>query len=277
MSLAITREPLFPEGWLVEHEYEEETLGILKKGKESEVRLIARTGAGRTSYIAEKLFKSRSFRAFRDDSMYRATWFTGPGSDRARRAVQGHTRAGRLMLERAWYSHEWNELRHLYDAGVTVPPPVEDVIPTKQAPRAFHWRRLGASPKGGRDEGAEGGYRMAFVGDAPAAAPRLASVHLDPTHAQRVWSALLEEIALMLRAERVHGDLSAYNVLYWRERPVLIDFSQTVDVVTHPGARELLRRDIERLATYFTRQGVDTDTGDAWRAVRAEQALEGRL
>lgn len=276
MSPAITRDPLFPDDWLVEHEYEEEILGVLKTGKESEVRLVARIGAGRTSYIAEKRFKAKGFRSFRDDAVYRATWFTGPGAARARRAVQGKTRRGREMLEQAWYGHEWNELRRLHAAGVTVPPPVEEVVPTKLRPRTYHWRPLGAATKGGRDEDTEGGYRMAFIGDAPVAAPRLSSVQLDPTDGRSVWHALLEEIRLMLRAERVHGDLSAYNVLYWRERPVLIDFSQTVDVVTHAGAGELLRRDLERLATYFQRQGVEADLDRAWQMVGAERALEGR-
>ena len=270
------REPLFEDGWLVEHDYEEETLGVLKMGKESEVRLIARTGADRVSYIAEKRFKSKGFRSFRNDAVYRATWFTGPNAGRARRAVQGKTRRGRQILEEAWYGHEWNELRHLHAAGVTVPPPVEEITPTKLPPRTFHWTPLNAAAKGGRDEEMEGGYRMAFVGDPPVAAPRLSSVVLAPEEARRVWHELLEEVALMLRAERVHGDLSAYNVLYWRERPVIIDLSQTVDLVTHPGARELLRRDLEHLATYFRRQGVDADVDLAWERTNADRAIEGR-
>ena len=276
MSLAYTRGPLFADDWLVEHDYEEEVLGTLKMGKESEVRLVARVGQGRISYIAEKRFKAKGFRSFRDDSLYRATWFTGPGARRERRAVQGKTRTGRRMLEHAWYGHEWTELCHLHAAGVTVPPPVEAVLPTKQAPRSFHWRPVNAASKGGRDEDTEGGYRMAFIGDAPTAAPRLSSVKLAPADGARVWRHLLEEVAAMLRADRVHGDLSAYNVLYWRERPVLIDFSQTVDVVTHPGARELLHRDLERVASYFQRQGVEADVDAAWRLTGAESALEGR-
>ena len=276
MSLATTREPLFADDWLVEHEYDEEVLGVLKMGKESEVRLVARVGQGRTSYIAEKRFKSKGFRSFRNDAVYRATWFTGPGAARARRAVQGKTRRGRQMLEEAWYGHEWSELIRLHAAGVTVPPPVEEIVPTKLPPRTFHWSSLNAASKAGRDEDMEGGYRMAFIGDPPVAAPRLASIPLTPGDGLRVWHDLLQEIALMLRAERVHGDLSAYNVLYWRERPVLIDFSQTVDLVTHPGARELLRRDLERLATYFQRQGVEADVDRAWEMTNAERALEGR-
>jgi RIO kinase 1 len=57
----------------------------------------------------------------------------------------------------------------------------------------------------------------------------------------------------------VHGDLSAFNVLWWRETPVIIDFSQAVDAITHPAARELLVRDVDRTAAYFRRAGVAID------------------
>ena len=189
----------------------------------------------------------------------------------------GGTRRGRELVERAWYGHEWTELVRLHEAGVTVPPPVEEILPTSRPARTFHWRPVGAAAKGGRDERTEGGYRMAFIGDPPVAAPRLSSVRLAPRDAERVWRILLDEVALTLSARRVHGDLSAYNVLYWRERPVLIDLSQTVDIVTHPGARELLCRDLERTAAYFRKQGVPADIDLAWDLVGAERALEGRL
>src|SRR5436190_22416915 len=80
-----------------------------------------------------------------------------------------------------------------------------------------------------------------------------------PGTARRVWRELQREIQLILDAELVHGDLSAFNVLWWHERPVIIDFSQSVDVVVHPAARDLLRRDVERTAGYFRRQGVAVD------------------
>jgi RIO kinase 1 len=115
---------------------------------------------------------------------------------------------------------------------VTVPPPVERV---------------------------ENGYRMAFIGDGDRAAPRLADVDLDLATARQVWRELQREIRRILDAELVHGDLSAFNVLWWRETPVIIDFSQAVDAVVHPAARHLLRRDVERTAGYFRRQGVAID------------------
>jgi len=129
-------------------------------------------------------------------------------------------------------AHEWATLGRLHDAGVTVPPPVERV---------------------------ENGYRMAFIGDGEQAAPRLADVDLDLVTARRVWRELQRDIQRMLDAELVHGDLSAFNILWWHDRPVIIDFSQAVDAVVHPAARDLLRRDVERTAEYFRRQGVSID------------------
>lgn len=265
MSITTSRAPLFEPDWLVDGEYQEESLGILKTGKESEVSLVARTGAdGRVSYIAEKRFKSRMFRSFQDDTHYREDWFRGPGGARALRGIKRGREAGHQLLEGAWVWHEWNELVHLYECGVTVPPPVGRVTPTERAARDT------------RVPEAEGGYSMAFIGDAPEAAPRFSSLRFGPQEAEHVWQATLDEVALMLQARRAHGDLSAYNVLYWRERPVIIDFSQTVDLVTHGSARELLRRDLERLATYFRKQGIAADVGEAWDRVNAERALDGR-
>jgi RIO kinase 1 len=57
----------------------------------------------------------------------------------------------------------------------------------------------------------------------------------------------------------VHGDLSAYNVLYW-ERPVkLIDFPQAIDPRLNPDARAIFYRDVERLCQYFAQYEVAGD------------------
>ena len=233
---------LWPRDWLVELEYSETHLGILKTGKESEVHLVARCdAAGRTSLLAEKRFKERGRRSFRNDWAYRGVW--GEGTRREHRAMKKNTRYGQEAIHARWIGNEWGNLVHLAAAGLTVPPPVERV---------------------------EDGYSMAFVGDGERAAPRLTEVDLGPATARRVWADLLAELALMLSADRVHGDLSAYNVLWWRERAVLIDFSQTVDVLSHPAARELLVRDVETLGAYFTRRGVVVDVARVLAEIGAD-------
>jgi RIO kinase 1 len=221
---------LFPSDWLADAPYEEFDLGVLKAGKESEVYLVSRTGPTRTCLMAEKRFKPRLQRGFRNDYLYSGVW--GEGTFREDRAIKNRTRFGQEVLQARWIGNEWMMLGRLHTAGVTVPPPVERFVI---------------------------GYRMAFIGDGEQAAPRLADIDLDVMTARRVWRELQRDIQLMLDAELVHGDLSAFNILWWHERPVIIDFSQAVEAVTHPAARELLRRDVDRTARYFRRQGVAVD------------------
>lgn len=227
---------LFVSGWLVTGAYRDIRLGVIKSGKESEVHLVARTGSDRTTLLAEKRFKARDRRSFQNNYVYRGVW--GEGTYREDRAMKKNTRFGHEAAHARWIGHEWDSLVLFHDAGVTVPPPVERMAD---------------------------GYLMAFVGDAERAAPRLSEVDLEPAVARRVWDELLDELSLLVSVDRVHGDLSAFNVLWWRERAVLIDFSQTVEIVTHPAAHELLVRDIVTLGRYFTRRGV---------AVHVDRVLE---
>jgi RIO kinase 1 len=221
---------LFPSDWLADAPYEDRDLGVLKAGKESEVYLVSRSGPTRTCLMAEKRFKPRLQRGFRNDYLYIGV--AGEGARRENRAIRKRTRFGQQAIEARWVAHEWATLVRLHDAGVAVPPPVEQL---------------------------DHGYRMAFVGDGDQAAPRLSDVDLDLETARRVWRELQGEVRRMLEVDVVHGDLSAFNVLWWHQRPVIIDFSQAVDAVVHPAARDLLRRDVERTAGYFRRQGVAID------------------
>ena len=241
------REPLFPADWLMHRDYVEADLGVLKAGKESEVRLVARYGEGRASLLAEKRFTPRTWRAFKNDHLYWAP--SASGTRRESRAMQKGTRKGREFIESRWIGAEWSNLVRLHDAGATVPPPVEPI---------------------------ERGYRMAFVGDDGVAAPRLASLRLDRESARRVYGQVLDELAILLSVRRVHGDLSPYNILYWRSRAVLIDFSQTVDIVMHPAALELLRRDLAHVCAYVRSCGVAASVDEAMRALDAERAIVGR-
>ena len=235
---------LFPADWLVRYEYTDTSIGTLKSGKESDVYLVARSANGRTSLLAEKHFRDFKRRLFRNTYEYAGLW--GEGTRHEDRAMRKNTRFGQEHRHKRWIANEWTNLVHLYDAGVTVPPPVELI---------------------------EDGYLMAFIGDGHHAAPRLEAVDLDVRTAGRVWNELVDEIARMLEAERVHGDLSAYNVLWWRERAVLIDFSQSVEIVSHPAARDLLVRDITGLAGYFRRQGVTIDVESVLDRIGADERL----
>ncbi len=98
---------------------------------------------------------------------------------------------------------------------------------------------------------------MGFIGENGAAAAQLNNLRdLDyPRIAARVLSSLK---LMVSRAKLVHGDLSPYNILVWREVPYMIDLSQAV-LTTHPDATRLLGRDMANLEAFFSRQGVDPE------------------
>jgi RIO kinase 1 len=63
----------------------------------------------------------------------------------------------------------------------------------------------------------------------------------------------------MLDNHLIHGDLSAYNILYWEGDIYLIDFPQMVEARHNPHAYELLERDITRVCEYFSSLGIERD------------------
>ena len=87
-------------------------------------------------------------------------------------------------------------------------------------------------------------------------APLLQRVEPAPAEAGRLFAVLMRQVELWLRCDRIHGDLSSYNILYWQGRLTVIDFPQAVDPRANPHAYELLARDIANVARYFGRFAV---------------------
>ena len=96
---------------------------------------------------------------------------------------------------------------------------------------------------------------MEFVGKNGVRAPLLKETTLkDP---QRTFRLLLTYLRrLYQKADLVHADLSEYNIMIWKGRPVIFDVAQSV-LTKHPMADRFLRRDIENLHKYFKRKDSD--------------------
>ncbi len=73
------------------------------------------------------------------------------------------------------------------------------------------------------------------------------------------WEQLLANLRALTDAGLVHADLSAYNLLWWKGRLVVIDLPQAVEFTTNTDAYELLHRDLANVAEWFTRHGADVD------------------
>lgn len=71
----------------------------------------------------------------------------------------------------------------------------------------------------------------------------------------------------------VHGDLSPYNVLYYRDRVVVIDFPQASNPMRNPNAQALLLRDIRSICTFFSKLGVSADPEDIFNEMWTKYQL----
>ena len=100
---------------------------------------------------------------------------------------------------------------------------------------------------------------MDFIGDANTAAPILNSVNLSAHEAKNLFDRVIHNIDLMLANDCIHGDLSAYNILYWNGAITLIDFPQIVLPKSNPTAWNIFQRDVIRICDYFSAQGIHCD------------------
>ena len=228
------------EGWITR------VLHEVKSGKEATVYCCEAAPITGVALLAAKIYRPREHRGLQDDSVYRVGRWVG--SRRLERALANKSRKGREYQFGSWVDQEWEVLGRLHAIGSDVPQPVS---------------RCGDA------------ILMEYLGGADGPAPRLQGLELAPAEADHLLRVLLRNVELWLANDTVHGDLSAYNVLYWEGRPCVIDFPQAVDARANPNARDLLARDVANLCGYFAKQGVRADpariAGDLWRRyLRAE-------
>lgn len=239
--------------------YEEDlitdVLSVVKSGKEATVYCCAAHPATGLEYVAAKVYRPRMFRSLSNDAVYRAS---RPQVDARGREGRGAKRwnatakeseRGRAAKINAWIRYEYETQALLYNAGADTPRPLA------QRGNALLMEYVG--------------------GDPGTSAPLLREVSLERDEAPPLFERVMRNIELWLACERVHGDLSPYNMLYWEGAITIIDFAQAVDPRYNPAVVELLTRDIARVCKYFARFGVEADAfelaSDLWlRYLRGE-------
>lgn len=97
---------------------------------------------------------------------------------------------------------------------------------------------------------------MEFIGKNGVSAPSMKES--SPKNPEKIYETLLNYLRkLYYKAELVHGDLSEYNIMIWKGRPILFDMAQAVPP-SHPMANFLLRRDLTNLNRFFSKLSVKT-------------------
>jgi RIO kinase 1 len=95
---------------------------------------------------------------------------------------------------------------------------------------------------------------MEFIGKKGVSAPSLKE--RLPVNPEKTYPQLLTYLKRLYRkADLVHGDLSEYNIMVWKGKPVVFDMSQSVPS-SHPLAKSLLERDLTNVNRFFSRLGV---------------------
>jgi RIO kinase 1 len=226
-------------------------LAQVKGGKEANVYRCQANPALGVELVAAKVYRPRMFRNLRNDKTYREgrAILTAEGHEvkktdhRIMRAIGKKTAFGAQVAHTSWLMHEYTALERLYPVGAAVPKPIAS---------------------------GENAILMGYVGDAAVAAPALNEIGLDPDEAAALFPKVLRNVELMLKHNLIHGDLSAYNILYWAGDITLIDFPQVTNSLTNRNSYFILQRDVMRICEYFARQGVRHNAraiaDDLWRS-----------
>jgi RIO kinase 1 len=127
-------------------------------------------------------------------------------------------------LMSTWALKEFKNLKRAREAGVPCPEPVAVV---------------------------ENVLVMEFLGKNGTPARRLTEV--DLADSVKHLNVILQAMAnLIAKARLIHGDLSAFNMLYEEEKDqvYIIDFAQGV-LMDHPNSRKYFDRDVDNVLGYF--------------------------
>jgi len=235
----------FEEAWLLdslvdiaEHQWISDVLRKVKAGKEASVYLCRSGSTLDAPYVAAKIYRPRMLRNLKNDGIYRTgrTDLDEDGNalfkEADANAIRKRTNYGEELRHQSWIAYEFQTLEILHAAGADVPKPY-------------------AMEKNA--------ILMGYIGDLGVAAPPLSSVTLDLEEAQPLFERVIRNIDLLLSNQRIHGDLSAYNILYWDGDITLIDFPQVVHPELNPSAWIIFLRDVTRVCQYFHSQGVKTN------------------
>ncbi len=126
-----------------------------------------------------------------------------------------------------WAQKEFRNLREAEDAKVNVPKPI--AVKSNVVVMEFI----------GKD-----GVNMPSLKEQP------------PTNPDKVYKTIVTYLKrLYKKAKIVHGDLSEYNIMMWKSKPVVFDVSQSVSI-QHPLADFMLKRDLANVNRFFSRLNV---------------------
>src|SRR5919106_5272294 len=205
----------------------DELISGIKTGKEGSVFL----GRNSEGFVAVKVYTDLRVRSFRRDESYREGRFIG--DSRIERAIEQGSQKGLDAHQILWVQEEFRQMKHLYQHGVNVPKAI-----------AVNGISL----------------IMEFIGDEKGTpAPRISDLKMETEEAEEAFRQAVQNLKLIVKSGRVHGDYSTFNILWHNETAVVIDFPQVMEFKNNPDADVFLQRDVRSLCKSFRKQGVNAN------------------
>ena len=215
----------------------DELISTIKTGKEASVYL----GRNADGFVAVKMYTDLRVRSFKRDGSYREGRFIG--DSRIEKAIEQGSERGLDAHQILWVQEEFRQMKKLHERGVNVPKAI-----------AVHGISI----------------IMEFIGDEDGnPAPRISDLRMDQEEAEEAFRQAVQNLKLIVQSGRVHGDYSAFNILWHNREAVVIDFPQVIEFKNNPNAYAFLRRDVQSLCKSFRKQRVEADELNILREVQA--------
>lgn len=243
-------------GFFYQQKWFTDILRLVKGGKEASVYLCQAHPTTSQRYLAAKVYRPRLFRNLRNDHIYREgrTNLDADGNQihdgGMIHAMRKRTEYGKQLLHSSWVEYEYQALCLFYPLGLDCPRPFAR---------------------------ANNAILMEYIGDANFPAPPLASFQLKRNVASSLFDRVLYNMETMLAHNRIHADLSAYNILYWDGEIKIIDFPQIISPFENKNAFTIFERDVKRICEYFQRQGVRREPKELARELWKKHHLSDKL
>ena len=218
-------------------DYLDELIAGIKTGKEASVFL----GRNSMGLVAVKVYTDLRVRSFKHDEVYRKGRFIRDA--RIEKAIDQGSQKGLDAHQILWVQEEFRQMKHLDEHGVRVPKAI-----------AVNGLAL----------------VMEFIGDEHGnPAPRISDLNMEKEEAEEAFRQSIQNLRLIVRSGRVHGDYSTFNILWHNDKTVVIDFPQVMEFKNNRNADVFLKRDVLSLCKSFRKQGVKADELKILREVQS--------
>lgn len=204
----------------------------IKSGKEASVFLCLGTEFYQNKLYCLKIYKDFSQRSFKRNESYQDGRFNGCNG-RDQRALKNKSSFGKAIMESSWLASEMEALTKLHKAGINVPKPIHS---------------------------SGSAILMEYIGDQYQIANQLKDEDFFELKTKYLFKKIISYIQQMFNLDIVHGDLSAYNILVWKNKPVIIDFPQYIDPNINSEGFDILYRDVANICNFFEKKGIVSDS-----------------